>query len=405
MSSFNGFDTVPAAASGKAEPFQLHVPDSEVADFKDLLRLSRIGPETWENSVSTREGGKYFGVTRDWLSSAKTTWLTDFDWRKHESRINSFPNFKIQIEDGEPQQPLSIHFAALFSKKKDAVPVLFMHGWPGCHLEFLPMLDLLRTKYTAETLPFHAVVPSLPGYGLSSGPPLDRDFACADAARVLNKLMVELGFGAGYIAQGGDLGSFLARQLSSTYDECKAYHVNLLRAGPEVDQSNTEGLDEEDLLHLKKAKTWWEMGLGYAIEHSTRPATIGLVLSSNPLALLAWIGEKYLEWSDTDIELEQILELTSYYWFTSSLPRCIWPYRDLFSARYQKSGWPKTDKPLGYSAFCDLAVLPKGWQKHFPNMKFRRDHDKGGHFAALEQPELFLEDVEEFVLNVVGPLP
>lgn len=223
MASFHGFDTLPAGATSKAEPFQLHVPDSDVSDFRALLKLSKLAPETYENRAVTRESGQYFGITRDWLSEAKETWLNKFDWREHEERINSFPNFKIPIQDGAGE-PLSVHFAALFSNKKDVAPVIFMHGWPGSFLEFLPMLEILRTKYTADTLPFHVVVPSLPGYGLSSGPPADRDFSPSDAARVLNQLMVDLGFGGGYIAQGGDVGYFLARRMSAVYDECKAFH-------------------------------------------------------------------------------------------------------------------------------------------------------------------------------------
>lgn len=223
MAFFEGFDNLPAGATGKAEPFQLIVPDTQLADFKALLRLSPVGPETWENKTSTRDEGKNFGITRDWLVNAKTTWLEKFDWRDHESHINSFPNFKIPINDGD-DEPLSIHFTALFSRKKDATPIIFMHGWPGCFLEFLPMLELLRTKYTADTLPFHVVVPSLPGYGLSSGPPTDNDYSESDAARALNQVMVELGFGGGYIAQGGDVGHAIARRLSVAHDECKAYH-------------------------------------------------------------------------------------------------------------------------------------------------------------------------------------
>lgn len=223
MASFNGFDTLPAGATGTIEPFQLHVPDSDLADFHTLLNLSKLGPETWENSSASRDRGKDYGITRDWLATAKDTWLNSFDWRAHEAHINSFPHFKTSVQDDD-QSSATLHFAALFSRNKDAVPVLFMHGWPGSFCEFLPMLDLLRSQYSPDTLPFHAIVPSLPGYGLSSGPPVDRDFDVKDAARLLNRLMVSLGFGAGYVAQGGDVGYFLARILSAEYDECKALH-------------------------------------------------------------------------------------------------------------------------------------------------------------------------------------
>lgn len=215
----SSFGNIPSGASGKPEPFTLHVPDSELEEFRVLLRHSKVGPETWENS---RKDGE-FGVTRDWIAAAKDTWLNEFDWRTHEAHINSFPNFKIPIQDAECGE-FNIHFAALFSARRDATAVVFMHGWPGSFVEFLPILDILRTKYTPETLPFHAIVPSLPGYTLSSGPPLDKDFTLDDAARVLNHLMISLGFGGGYVAQGGDVGYFLARIMAGKHDECKALH-------------------------------------------------------------------------------------------------------------------------------------------------------------------------------------
>ena len=140
--------------------------------------------------------------------------------RATEKYINSFPNFTVQIKDDDGEN-FSIHFAALFSKKKDAIPLLFMHGWPGSHLEFLAMLDLFRKCYTPEQLPYNIIVPSLPGYTLSSGPPLTRDFETQDIARIMNKLMVGLGFGGGHIAQGGDIGSFIARVLAANHEECR----------------------------------------------------------------------------------------------------------------------------------------------------------------------------------------
>lgn len=435
MASYDGFDTLPAGSSGSIQPFQLHVSDSEIADFQTLLKLSKIGPETWENSKASRDQGKYYGITRDWLVDAKDTWLNRFDWRAHEAHINSFPNFKVPVQDKDDTS-LTLHFAALFSRNKDAVPVIFMHGWPGSFCEFVPMLDLLRSKYTADTLPFHAIVPSLPGYGLSSGPPLDRDFALGDAARLLHRLMVDgLGFGNGYVAQGGDVGYFLARRLSAEYDACKAVHgasypslpaylffffwssfggydtdtshlavpVNMLAPPSNADLTDQEGVEPKELESLQAYKHWQQTGAAYAAEHATRPATIGLVLSSSPLALLAWIGEKYIEWADKNpaIPLETILRLTSLYWFTGSFPRNIYPYRDIFKPGGE--GPITTTKPLGYSAFKDLLILPKAWNKYYPNMKFRKDQDAGGHFAALEQPQAFLDDVEAF-LKIVGPL-
>lgn len=141
--------------------------------------------------------------------------------RNCEKQINSFPNFTTPIKDDHGYE-YTIHFIALFSQKPDAIPVAFFHGWPGSILEFLSMLNLIRKQYPkSEDLPYHIIVPSLPGYAFSSGPPTDRDCGTPDMAPVMNKLMISLGFGSGYVAQGGDLGSFVARQLAVEYDECK----------------------------------------------------------------------------------------------------------------------------------------------------------------------------------------
>jgi pimeloyl-ACP methyl ester carboxylesterase len=212
------FSNLPGGVLKTPEKFTLRVPDQDLEEFKQLLKLSKIGPETWYNK---QEGGR-FGVTREWLTNAKDAWLR-FDWRKQEDRINSFPNFKSKVENAD-LGTVDIHFVALFSKKKDALPLIFMHGWPGSFLEFYPVLDLLVNKYTPDTMPYHVIVPSLPGYGLSSDSiPLDTETLPESVAASLHQLMLDLGFGGGYAAQGGDIGSFMARHMSK-YKECKAFH-------------------------------------------------------------------------------------------------------------------------------------------------------------------------------------
>lgn len=211
------FNNVPAGAPGKPIPFSLHIPDQALADFRSLLQLSRIGPSTW---YTEKQDGR-FGISRDWLTRAKEAWL-QFDWRKVEERVNALPNFKIDVQSNGDLH--NIHFTALFSTRQDAVPIIFMHGWPGSFLEFLPMLELLVQKYTPETLPFHVIVPSIPDYGLSTRNSIDEEMTLPIAAQVMNELMVQLGLGQGYVAQGGDVGSMLARIMSSKFSGCKAYH-------------------------------------------------------------------------------------------------------------------------------------------------------------------------------------
>ena len=196
-----------------AKPFTLHVSDPELSEWRTLLQLSKLGPDTYEG----RQEDRRFGVTHKWLSEAKDYWLNQYDWRAQEKHINSFPNYKMQIED------IDVHFIALFSGKQDAIPLLFMHGWPGSFIEFLPMLELIREQHSAHDLPYHIIVPSLPGYTLSSGGPLDKDWTMVDTARIMNKLMLNLGLGK-YIAQGGDIGAYEAKTLAQQYDACVAIH-------------------------------------------------------------------------------------------------------------------------------------------------------------------------------------
>lgn len=216
------FTTVPAAATLQPTPFQAHVADEDLDAFTQLLKLSKLAPETYENRTADAKDFRHWGISRNWLAQAKEHWETRYSWRKTEDRINSFPNFTVPIEDAGTR--LNIHFVALFSERKDATPLLLLHGWPGSFLEFLDVLDILKGKYGPGELPFHVVVPSLPGYGYSSGPPLDRDFKCEDIAGVMDKLMVGLGFGDGYVTQGGDIGSFVSRILGKISTSCKAVH-------------------------------------------------------------------------------------------------------------------------------------------------------------------------------------
>ena len=141
------------------------------------------------------------------------------DRRDTEDRVNSFSNFRIQIDD--ELGTFDTHFVGLFSRRPDAIPIILLHGWPGSFLEFLPTLNLLKQRYTPDTLPYHVVVPSLPGYTLSPMPLLTHDFTQMDAARIMDKLMRRLGFGKGYVAQGGDVGSRVARVLAVDHSSCK----------------------------------------------------------------------------------------------------------------------------------------------------------------------------------------
>lgn len=211
------------------------------------------------------------------------------------------------------------------------------------------MLDHVRKQYSPSDLPYHLIVPSLPGYAFSSAPPIDRDFGLEDIGRILNRLALNLGFGSGYIIQGGDIGSKVGRVMAATYDEVKgkrsetnyctlliilAIHVNfMIMKDPKLsteEQSSIPAIEAEGLL---RAKEFERVNSAYATEHATKPAIIGLVLSSNSVAILAWIGEKFLDWTDEDPSLDTILEAVSVYWFTNCAATCIYPYRQVRSVK------------------------------------------------------------------------
>ncbi|EME83297.1 uncharacterized protein MYCFIDRAFT_52339 [Pseudocercospora fijiensis CIRAD86] len=392
------FDSIPSKATLNIKPFKAHVSDEDLNDFKQLLKLSKIGPKTYENQVANVKDYLHFGITHKWLSEAKQRWENGYDWRKTEARINSFPNFVTEVEDRG--FTYNIQFLALFSKNPDAVPLLVFHGWPGSILEFIDTLDLLRKKYSEDDLPFHIITPSLPGYGYTNGPPLDRNTTTEDIAAVLDRFMIGLGFGDGYIAQGGDIGSFLTRIIAVTSPACKAAHLHLC-IGQTGDES---GLSAKEKKGVERCNEFATLGNAYARHHGTRPATIGLVLSASPISLLAWIGEKFQQWSDETPPMDQMLDGATLYWFTQSFPRAIFPYRQFFGANptffHNDPAW-YIKKPLGYSWHPEeLAPVPKAWVKETGNLVWYKEHDSGGHFAAMEKPELFVSDMESFIAEV-----
>lgn len=427
------FDRIPNKATLKPTKFVSHVTDQQLLDFKTLLHLSPIGPETYENT--TRTDGQY-GIGRKWLVDMKDYWLNEYDWRKTEEHINSFPNFTVPIK-GRDGDKYTMHFVAMFSEKADAVPVCLLHGWPGSFLEYLHFLNVAKSKYSPKDLPFHYIVPSIPGYAFSSGPSVKQEWNNEDIAYVMNELMAGLGFGSGYIAHGGDIGSFLSRILAVRYDACKAIHLSFClmpSEPPGIDPTDVTASEKASLSRLIEFNT---KGNAYAKEHGTKGATIGLALSASPLALLCWIGEKYNEWTDTPLIRQDILDSVMLYWLTETFPRCIYPYIDFFgrgdaSTVFHPHPEYYCQKPIGYSYFpLELGPIPLAWAKTTGNIVWHRAHEsvslglssifpflmiyltyfqrpltivhpkiQGGHFAALEKPKELQQDQEEFITSL-----
>ncbi|GAA5987820.1 hypothetical protein JCM11641_004940 [Rhodosporidiobolus odoratus] len=341
-----------------------------------------------------------YGITHEWMEKALDRWKNGFDWKAHEDKINAVDHYLTTIEDGGHE--FKIHFIYHESKDPNAVPLLLLHGWPGSAFEFIESVKILRDSSEPT---FHLIVPMLPGYGWSSPTPLDRFFSLKDGARLLDKLMVGLGYGDGYAVQGGDLGSGLARLLAVKHAACKTIHVNYIpapRTLPPVDDPKRASLSEREEKDLQRGEEWVKLGKAYGYMQATRPGTTGIVVGSSPVALLAWIGEKLLDWVEVPFPLDDLLAIATVWWIRESFATSIWAYPDTLDTGISHTHTTPEhhlDKPFGFSAYPkELSVMPEAWAKETGNMVFYRQHEKGGHFPSVEVPGEFVQDIKDWIM-------
>ncbi|BGP24824.1 hypothetical protein JCM10295v2_003744 [Rhodotorula toruloides] len=379
----------------------------ELDDLQESIRSSRLPAETY----ASRQGR--YGTTHAWMKTALVRWQDGFEWQKHEDELNEVNHYMTTIKDEGVEH--KVHFIFHESSDSNAIPLMLLHGWPvrlrssswlsGGRLTFLrsqgsafEFIEVIKTLRKSTKPAFHLIAPMEPGYGWSSPPPLDRGFNMDDCARLLDKLMHGLGFGAGYAVQGGDIGSGLARTLALQYDACKCINVNYLPAvAPPPDSPERKQLKPHEEKSLQRSEQFQATGRGYAIEHATRPSTIGMVVGSSPVALLAWLGEKYRDWTDEELPLDHVLSIATIWWIRDSFPSSIWAYADILktgiSALHNDPSY-RLDKPFGYSSFQgEISSTPEAWAGRNGNLQFYSYHAKGGHFAAAEQPEEFAQDM------------
>ncbi|RSL43053.1 hypothetical protein CEP54_015242 [Fusarium duplospermum] len=361
-------------ASVNLRPFSVSVPQPRIDNLRTLLSTSPVPPPNYENS---RSDGSY-GVTRDWVVAALEYWKKTYDWHHWEGVLNTIPQFQMEIEDDDSSR-YDAHFMAIFSENPKAIPLLFLHGWPGSVVEFLPLLLHLKSQFDANPADFcyHIIVPSLVGFGWSSPPPNTKDFRFEENARLLSKLMANLGFSkTGYVVQGGDIGSPIACSLADQDPACKLVHVNLFVMSPPegFDESRMHQFSEEELTGLQRGKNFWTNGTAYALI------------------------QKMIEWSDQTPTLDLILTNVCLYWFSGCLPTSLWSYRQMMSGGNPSTGWEHVNAPMGFSAFkYESGNPPKAWIDTTGKVKWYRWHAEGGHFAALERPMGLWGDVVEFI--------
>jgi len=359
------------------DPFTLHVDDAVLDDLRRRLGHARIPDEV-------DGAGWDYGVPSGYLRELVDYWRATFDWRAQEVRINALDHSLTEI-DGQ-----SIHFVHARSASDDALPLLLIHGWPGSVVEFLDVVPRLTER-------FHVVAPSLPGYGFSA-PTVTRGWDTWRIARAFAALMDRLGY-ARYGAQGGDWGAQVATRVAALDGHrCVGLHLNMPVADRPDEAVELSDADKADLAAMAR---FARDESGYALEQSTKPQTVGVALNDSPAGLLAWVVEKFRSWSDCDghpenaFTRDQLLTNVMVYWVTgtaASSARLYWEHRNAESAAPDYVA-----VPTGVARYPKEVVrYPRSWVERRYNVVRWSEMPRGGHFAAMEQPELFAADVHAF---------
>ncbi|WP_419827579.1 epoxide hydrolase family protein [Sphingomonas sp.] len=376
------------------EPFQVAIPDDAIDDLHRRIDATRW-PDRLEDVAW--EHGTELGYLRDLIGY----WRNGFDWRRYEARINTHPQF-IAHFDG-----LATHMIHARSPHAHATPLLLMHGWPGSIVEFLEVIPRLtepeRFGGSAKDA-CHVVCPSLPGYGFSQAPQ-HRGMGPKQVAERHLKLMRNIGYER-FFAQGGDWGAIIARFLPELAgDRLLGLHLNLVTPDAPAGLDDAEALctrEERALLARQEAAKFDK--LGYAHVQGTRPQTVGYGLSDSPVGLCAWITEKFHAWSDHNGDLrdaiswDDLLGNVSIYWFTNSIASSMRLYREAYDS-FARGEFPRPGavQPLGVAIYpAEMFRAPKAWIEHDHHLIHWFEADRGGHFAALEQPAIFAQDVLAF---------
>jgi microsomal epoxide hydrolase len=370
------------------KPFEVRISDPEIDDLKSRLSRTR-----WPDQIDGTDWE--YGTNLDFLVDFCRYWQDDFDWEGFHARTNAFPQFVAHIDDQQ------IHFIHARSAEPGARPLLLSHGWPGSVAEFWNVLGPLSdpVRFGGDRADaFHVVAPSLPGYGFS-GPTTSRGWDIRRIARAFAALMSALGYDR-FFAQGGDWGALISRELPS--DRVAAIHLNILRPDrPEGDA--TAGLSEEVLARIARSENFMAEESAYSQIQATKPQTLAYGLNDSPAGLAGWILEKFRTWSDCggdvyrSFERHHLADNVSIYWFTGTINSSTRLYYESIGPGRAYTRSPIT-VPLGYAAFpAEIVSFPRAWyEKAFPTLCHWTEMPKGGHFAAMEQPELFVDDLRAF---------
>lgn len=374
-------------------PFAFRAPQDDLDDLKKRLVNTR-----WPEREPVQDWSQ--GVPFEKLRALVEYWRTDYDWRRCEAELNQFPQFKTAI-DG-----LGIHFINVRSKHPDARPIILTHGWPSTVLLFkeviAPLTDPTAHAGTVEDA-FHVVVPSLPGFGFSDKP-ADRGWNAERTAKAWTVLMHRLGY-TRYIAQGGDWGAHVTTALAQQRPPgLEAIHLNFAQTIPDVIPAT---LLPDQKRAMDAYKAFMANGFAYGQLQATRPQTIGFPLADSPVGQAAWIydilnaGTGSTGTPETALTRDQILDEITLYWLTNSSASSARFYREQAQLLGKRNNPGRVDLPVGVSVFPNDLIPARSWADEvYPNLIYWNELDRGGHFASLEVPKLFTQEIRTFAQKV-----
>ena len=373
------------------KPFKLNIPDKTLQ-----VIYTKVKNYPWHEMPD--DGGWEYGANLDYMREISSYWVKNFDWKKHEAEINKFSNFTTTVED------IEMHFIHEKGSGSNPNPLLLMHGWPGSIVEFLHIIEKLAhpEKFGGNVEDaFDVIVPSLPGFGFSSRP--SKPIGPRKIAFLMNKLMTDRLNYKNYLAQGGDWGATIANWIAYDYPKtCKAIHINCLTMrNPEGPQTKKE---EEWQLRFDKDQIMQD---GYRTQQATKPQTLSYGMMDSPVGIAAWIIEKMYSWSDLkngDIESvytkDTLLFNIMVYIVTRTFNTASWIYygRREEGGRFFPSDFKKIQIPTAIAIFPkEMSEWPpKSYVERIFNLKQLTVMPRGGHFPALEEPELLIEDIQKF---------
>ncbi|GHJ37333.1 epoxide hydrolase family protein [Streptomyces sp. TS71-3] len=383
--------------SSDVRAFEAHATDADLDELRARLAAARLpeaetvhraapGPRRWEQGVPLAD-----------LVDVVHYWRTGYDWRSFEARLNRIGQFRATI-DG-----LGIHFLHRRSARADATPLILTHGWPGSIAEFTDVVDELADPKDAGAPAFHVVVPSLPGFGYSDKPAAT-GWGTEKIAAAWVELMGRLGYST-FAAHGGDWGGVITTVLGGRFpDHVLGIHTTLAQAPPGL---TTDGLTAVERKWTEETRDFWRHRAAYAKQQATRPQTIGYSLVDSPVGLLAWILDKFAEWSDTEdspferISRDRVLDDVTLYWLTRTGASAA---RIYYESHNSLDPGLRVDVPSAISMYPrDIEKCPRPWaQERYRQIVRWRSPGTGGHFPSLEVPEYFVKDLQEGLAAVLA---